>query len=83
MITTPTTVGSLSKDVVITGETSGATGSVVSFDGQRTYLSLQQEMQTFQKDEKVTYANTDSFNVIEFDPYDAKIRVCWRRCYLR
>ena len=72
MITTPTTVGSLSKDVVFTGETSGATGSVVSFDAQRNILKFTTRNGTFQKDEKVTYANSDSFNVIEFDPYDAR-----------
>lgn len=72
MITTPTTIGSLSKDVVFTGETSGATGSVVSFDAQRNILKFTTRNGTFQKDEKVTYANTDSFNVIEFDPYDAR-----------
>lgn len=72
MITTPTTVGSLSKDVVFTGETSGATGSVVSFDAQRNILKFTTRNGTFQKDEKVTYANTDSFKVIEFDPYDAR-----------
>ncbi len=72
MITTPTTVGSLSKDVVFTGVTSGATGNVVSFDGQRNILKFTTRNGTFQKDEKVTYANTDSFKVIEFDPYDAR-----------
>ena len=72
MITDPTTVGSLSKDVVFTGQTSGATGSVVSFDAQRNILKFTTRNGTFQKDEKVTYANNDSFKVIEFDPYDAR-----------
>ena len=72
MITTPSTVGSLSKDVVFTGETSGATGNVVSFDAQRNILKFTTRNGTFQKDEKVTYANSDSFKVIEFDPYDAR-----------
>ena len=72
MITDPTTVGSLSKDVVFTGQTSGATGSVVSFDAQRNILKFTTRNGTFQKDEEVTYANNDSFKVIEFDPYDAR-----------
>jgi hypothetical protein len=72
MITDPTTVGSLSKNVVFTGQTSGATGSVVSFDAQRNILKFTTRNGTFQKDEEVTYANNDSFKVIEFDPYDAR-----------
>jgi hypothetical protein len=67
----PTTASALDKGVQITGVTSGATGTIVSYDTQRNLLKFTDRQGTFLVDEKVTYGN-DSFKVLKYDPYDAR-----------
>jgi hypothetical protein len=70
MITTPT--GNLNQDVQITGESSGATALIQSYDAQRHILKYKNLNGMFIDNEKVTYENSDSFDIIKNSPYTGR-----------
>tara|TARA_B100001939_G_C16947545_1_gene620935 strand:- start:6514 stop:10278 length:3765 start_codon:yes stop_codon:yes gene_type:complete len=72
LVTNPSAEADLQKDVVLTGSDSGSTANIVSFDNQRNILKITGLDGFFLPNEKVTYANNQSFRVLQFDPYDAR-----------
>lgn len=73
LISDPTSSANLVKGITITGQSSGATGVVRSFDDQRNILKFETRTGTFLPDEVVEYTTTpNTFTVLKFDPYDAR-----------
>ena len=70
LITTPTS--SLNTGEVIVGDISGATATVLSYDQDRHILKYRNLKGSFLQDERVAYANVDSFSVMFDDPYNGR-----------
>ena len=70
LITTPT--NTLNKGVTITGQASGTTAEVVDYDADRHILKYTNLNGHFLIDEVVTYQNTDQFEVMKSNPYNAR-----------
>jgi len=70
MITTPTS--SLNQGEKIVGDISGATADVLSYDQDRHVLKYTNLKGSFLQDERVAYANEDSFKVMFDDPYNGR-----------
>ena len=70
LITTPT--NTLNKGVIITGQSSGSTAEVVDYDADRHILKYTNLDGHFLIDEVVTYQNTDQFEVMKSNPYNAR-----------
>jgi len=70
LITTPT--NTLNKGVTITGQSSGTTAEVVSYDADRHILKYTNLDGHFLIDEVVIYQNTDQFEVMKSNPYNAR-----------
>ena len=70
MITTPTS--SLNQGEKIVGDISGATAEVISYDQDRHVLKYTNLKGSFQNNERVAYANVDSFEVMYDDPYNGR-----------
>lgn len=72
LIGNPTAVADLTKGVTFTGRKSGATGEVISFDEQRNLLKFTNVSGTFAENEFIDYASGQYFEVLRYDPYEAR-----------
>jgi len=70
LITTPTATPT--RDVVITGQLSGATAKILSYDADRHILRLVDLDGYFLENEKVIYNSVDNFEVLKFSPFNAR-----------
>ena len=70
LIETPT--ASLSRNLVVTGAISGATGKVVSYDSNRHILLLTDVVGCFTENETVNYNSVDTFKILKYSPFDGR-----------
>ena len=70
LIETPT--ASLSRNLVVTGAISGATGKVVSYDSNRHILLLTDVEGCFTETETVNYNSVDTFKILKYSPFDGR-----------
>jgi len=70
LITTPS--ATLTRDLVITGEMSGTTAKVVSYDAARHILTYTSLSGDFFENEKVTYNLNDSFTVLRSSRFNGR-----------
>jgi len=70
LIKTPT--ANLTRDITLTGNISGATATVVSYDADRHILTVKNLDGWFLDNETVSYNNVDKFDVIKFDPFTGR-----------
>ena len=70
LISNPT--GTLNRDLVITGATSGSTGKVVSYELSKQILTYTDLAGEFLEGEKVTFNVNDSFQVFKSDPISGR-----------
>jgi hypothetical protein len=70
LIKTPT--ANLTRDIELTGDISGATAKVVSYDADRHILTVKDLDGWFLDNETVSYNNIDEFDVIKFDPFTGR-----------
>ena len=70
LIETPT--ASLSRNLVVTGAISGATGKVISYDSNRHILLLTDVEGCFTETETVNYNSVDTFKILKYSPFDGR-----------
>jgi len=67
LIETPT--ASLTRNLIVTGAVSGATGKVVSYDANRHILVLTDVDGFFSQTETVNFNTVDTFKVLRYNPF--------------
>lgn len=70
LIETPT--ATLTRDITLTGDISGATATVVSYNANKHILTVKDVDGYFLENELVSYNNVDEFRVLKFDPYTGR-----------
>ena len=67
--------GDFAEDDTVTGGTSGATGTIVSFDSDRNLLKLKEVSNSFEADETVTSTSGGSATLTKIDVASASVNV--------
>lgn len=67
LVTTPT--ASLGRDIVLTGDISGATAKVVSYETNKHILKITDLDGWFLDNETVSFNSVDEFKILKFDPF--------------
>jgi len=70
LIETPT--ATLTRDITLTGDISGATATVVSYNANKHIVTVKDVDGYFLENEMVSYNNVDEFRVLKFDPYTGR-----------
>ena len=70
LIETPT--ANLTRNLVVTGAISGATGKVVSYNANKHILTLTNVEGHFTETETVNFNSVDTFKILKYSPFDGR-----------